>query len=64
MNHNITEIAFIELRDARNILRCWPRSLNRKMKAIRPLNQGLANEATVHDAEAPMDVLGEEEEGK
>jgi uncharacterized protein YegL len=39
-------------------------ALNRKMKAIRRMKQGLADAATVHDAAAPMESLREEEEGK
>lgn len=39
-------------------------ALNRKMKAIRRMKQGLADEATVRDAEAPMESLREEEEGR
>ena len=34
------------------------------MKAIRRMKQGLADAATVHDAEAPMESLREEEEDK
>jgi hypothetical protein len=39
-------------------------ALNRKMKALRRIKQGLADANTVHDAEAPMESLREEEEGK
>ena len=39
-------------------------ALNRKMKAIRRMKQGLADAASVHDAEAPMESLREEEEGR
>lgn len=39
-------------------------ALNRKMKAIRRMKQGLADAATVQDAAAPMESLREEEEGK
>ena len=39
-------------------------ALSRKMKAMRRVKQGLADEASVHDAEAPMESLREDEEGK
>lgn len=39
-------------------------ALNRKMKALRRMKQGLADAATVEDAAAPMESLREEEEGK
>ena len=39
-------------------------ALNRKMKAIRRMKQGLVDEASLRDAEAPMESLREEEEGK
>ncbi len=39
-------------------------ALNRKMKAIRRMKQGLADAASVHDAEAPMESLRDEEEGR
>jgi uncharacterized protein YegL len=39
-------------------------AMNRKMKAVRRMKQGLADEATVRDAQAPMESLREEEEGK
>ncbi len=38
-------------------------ALNRKMKAIRRIKQGLTDAATVYDAAAPMESLREEEEG-
>ena len=39
-------------------------ALNRKMSAIRRMKQGLDDAATVNDAEAPMEQLRDEEEGK
>lgn len=39
-------------------------ALNRKMKAIRRMKQGLVDEASLRDAEAPMESLREEEEGR
>lgn len=39
-------------------------ALHRKMSAIRRMKQGLADEATLHDAAASMDKIREEEEGK
>lgn len=39
-------------------------ALNRKMKALRRMKQGLADVDTIRDAHAPMDCLREEEEGK
>lgn len=39
-------------------------ALNRKMKAIRRMKQGLVDAASAHDAEAPMESLREEEEGR
>jgi hypothetical protein len=39
-------------------------AMNRKMKAVRRMKQGLADDATVRDAQAPMETLREEEEGK
>ena len=39
-------------------------AVNRKMKALRRMKQGLADEATVRDAEAPMADLRQEEEDR
>lgn len=39
-------------------------ALNRKMKALRRMKRGVADADTVRDAQAPMDCLREEEEGK
>ncbi|MDP3849315.1 MAG: VWA domain-containing protein [Luteolibacter sp.] len=39
-------------------------AVNRKMKAVRRMKQGMADDATVRDAEAPMESLREEEEGR
>jgi hypothetical protein len=39
-------------------------AINRKMKAIRRMKQGLADAAALHDLEAPLESLREEEEGK
>lgn len=39
-------------------------AMNRKMKAVRRSKQGLADADTLRDAQAPMESLREEEEGK
>ncbi len=39
-------------------------ALSRKMSAFRRVSQGATDEATIHDAEAPLDVIREEEERK
>ncbi len=39
-------------------------ALNRKMSALRRVKQGLRDAATLNDAEAPLETLREDEEGK
>lgn len=39
-------------------------AMNRKMRGVRLMKQGMADEAATRDAEAPMESLREEEEGK